>query len=136
MSDLFFARIFHVLGAIVPIGTVSMTTVFHADSADLVAESTTMVLGAADANSFHKSFSDQTGELWSPNGRCSPPPRRWSTSKPESHRYPEGRIAAVHGGYAPIPLSYSSVMVRHLLAIRHVSAVPPRFPVRRACLNT
>ena len=69
MSDSFFARIFHVLGAIVPIGTVSMTTVFHADSADLVAESTTMVLGAADANSFHKSFSDQTGELWSPNGR-------------------------------------------------------------------
>lgn len=69
MSDSFFARIFHVLGAIVPIGTVSMTTVFHADSADLVAESTTMVLGAADANRFHKSFSDQTGELWSPNGR-------------------------------------------------------------------
>lgn len=69
MSDSFFARIFHVLGAIVPIGTVSMTTVFHADSADLAAENTTAVLGAADANIFHKSFSDQTGELWSPSGR-------------------------------------------------------------------
>lgn len=69
MSDSFFARIFHVLGAIVPIGTVSMTTVFHADSADLAAENTTTVLGAADANIFHKSFSDQTGELWSPGGR-------------------------------------------------------------------
>jgi len=69
MSDTFFARIFHVLGAIVPIGTVSMTTVFHADSADLAAENTTMVLGAADANIFHKSFSDQTGQLWSPGGR-------------------------------------------------------------------
>lgn len=69
MSDTFFARIFHVLGTIVPIGTVSMTTVFHADAADLAAEDITMVLGAADASSFHKSFSDQTGELWSPNGR-------------------------------------------------------------------
>ncbi|EKS33594.1 acyl-CoA thioesterase [Afipia clevelandensis] len=69
MSDSFFARIFHVLGAIVPIGTVSMTTVFHADAADLAAENTTAVLGAADASIFHKSFSDQTGELWSPSGR-------------------------------------------------------------------
>jgi acyl-CoA thioesterase len=66
MSDSFFARIFHVLGTI---GTVSMTTVFHADAADLAAENTNVVLGAADANIFHKSFSDQTGELWSPNGR-------------------------------------------------------------------
>lgn len=69
MSDTFFARIFHVRGTIVPIGTVSMTTVFHADAADLAADDTTMVLGAADANIFHKIFSDQTGELWSPSGR-------------------------------------------------------------------
>ncbi len=69
MSDTFFARIFHVRGEIVPIGTVSMTTVFHADADDLAAEDTTMVLGVADANIFHKSFSDQTGELWSPGGR-------------------------------------------------------------------
>lgn len=69
MSDTFFARIFHARGVIVPIGTVSMTTVFHADAEDLAAEDTTMVLGAADAHIFHKSFSDQTGELWSPGGR-------------------------------------------------------------------
>ncbi len=69
MSDTFFARIFHARGEIVPIGTVSMTTVFHADAGDLAAEDTTMVLGIADANIFHKSFSDQTGELWSPSGR-------------------------------------------------------------------
>lgn len=69
MSDTFFARIFHVRGTIVPIGTVSMTTAFHADAADLAAEDITMVLGAADANVFHKSFADQTGELWSPSGR-------------------------------------------------------------------
>jgi acyl-CoA thioesterase len=69
MSDTFFARIFHVLGVIVPIGTVSMTTAFHADAADLAAEDTTKVLGVADANIFHKSFSDQTGQLWAPSGR-------------------------------------------------------------------
>ena len=27
------------------------------------------MLGVADANIFHKSFSDQTGQLWSPDGR-------------------------------------------------------------------
>ena len=69
MCNTFFARIFHVRGEIVPIGTVTMTTMFHADAADLAAENTTMVLGAADARRFHKSFSDQTGELWSPSGR-------------------------------------------------------------------
>ena len=69
MCDTFFARIFHVRGEIVPIGTVTMTTMFHADAADLAAEDTTVVLGAADARSFHKSFSDQTDELWSPGGR-------------------------------------------------------------------
>lgn len=69
MSDTFFARIFHARGAIVPIGTVTMTTTFHADAADLAAENTTFVLGTADGRIFHKSFSDQTGELWSPGGR-------------------------------------------------------------------
>lgn len=69
IADAFFARIFHVRGELLPIGTVSMTTYFHVDAADLVAEPITAVLGVADANVFHKSFSDQHGELWSPNGR-------------------------------------------------------------------
>jgi hypothetical protein len=68
-SDTFFARIFHARGTLVPIGTVSMTTAFHADAADLAAEDTTRVLGVADARIFHKSFADQTGELWAPSGR-------------------------------------------------------------------
>jgi len=69
MSDTFFARIFHVLGVIVPIGTVSLTTAFHADVTDLAAEDTTTVLGVADANIFHKNYSDQIGQLWAPSGR-------------------------------------------------------------------
>src|SRR5689334_4576141 len=69
MSDAFFARIFHAKRELVPFGTVSLTTYFHADAADLAAEDTTHVLGVADAKIFHKSYGDQNGELWSPGGR-------------------------------------------------------------------
>jgi acyl-CoA thioesterase len=69
MSDAFFARIFHARGELVPFGTVSLTTYFHADAQDLAAEDTSRVLAVADAKIFHKSYGDQNGELWSPNGR-------------------------------------------------------------------
>jgi acyl-CoA thioesterase len=69
ISDAFFARIFHAKRELVPFGTVSLTTYFHADAADLDAEDTTHVLGVADAKIFHKSYGDQNGELWSPGGR-------------------------------------------------------------------
>jgi acyl-CoA thioesterase len=69
MSDAFFARIFHARGELVPFGTVSLTTYFHTDSEDLAAEDISRVLAVADARIFHKSYGDQTGELWSPKGR-------------------------------------------------------------------
>ena len=69
MSDAFFARIFHVRNEVVPFGTVSLTTYFHADTAELIAEDITRLLAVADAKIFHKSFGDQNGELWSPAGR-------------------------------------------------------------------
>jgi acyl-CoA thioesterase len=69
MSDAFFGRIFHARGELVPFGTVSLTTYFHADTEDLAAEDITRILAVADARIFHKSFGDQSGELWSPNGR-------------------------------------------------------------------
>lgn len=69
MSDAFFGRVFHARGELVPFGTVSLTTYFHADAEDLVAEDISRVLAIADARTFHKSYGDQTGELWSPNGR-------------------------------------------------------------------
>ena len=69
MSDAFFGRIFHIKRELVPFGTVSLTTYFHADAADLAAEDITRVLAAADAKIFHKSYGDQNGELWSPSGR-------------------------------------------------------------------
>ncbi|MGY4575487.1 thioesterase family protein [Bradyrhizobium pachyrhizi] len=69
MSDAFFGRVFHARHELVPFGTVSLTTYFHADAANLDAEDTTRVLATADAKIFHKSYGDQHGELWSPSGR-------------------------------------------------------------------
>jgi acyl-CoA thioesterase len=69
MSDAFFGRVFHARGELVPFGTVSLTTYFHADAQDLAAEDTSRVLAVADAKIFHKSYGDQAGELWSPTGR-------------------------------------------------------------------
>ena len=69
MSDAFFGRIFHARGELVPFGTVSLTTYFHADATDLAAEDISRVLAIADANIFRKSYGDQAGKLWSPKGR-------------------------------------------------------------------
>jgi acyl-CoA thioesterase len=69
MSDAFFARIFHARREMMPFGTVSLTTYFHTDVNDLAAEDISRVLAVADARIFHKSYGDQHGELWSPNGR-------------------------------------------------------------------
>ena len=69
MSDAFFGRVFHARRELVPFGTVSLTTYFHTDTDDLAAEEISRVLAVADAKIFHKSYGDQNGELWSPNGR-------------------------------------------------------------------
>ena len=69
MSDAFFGRIFLARRELMPFGTVSITTYFHAASDDLAAEDITRVLAVADAKIFHKSYGDQNGELWSPSGR-------------------------------------------------------------------
>ena len=69
MSDAFFGRVFHARRELVPFGTVSLTTYFHADAEDLAKEDTSRILAVADAKIFHKSYGDQNGELWSPNGR-------------------------------------------------------------------
>jgi acyl-CoA thioesterase len=69
MSDAFFGRVFHARRELVPFGTVSLTTYFHADAEDLAREDISRILAVADARIFHKSYGDQSGELWSPNGR-------------------------------------------------------------------
>ncbi|MEW6639183.1 MAG: thioesterase family protein [Pseudomonadota bacterium] len=68
MSDAFFGRVFHILGVLVPFGTVSLTTYFHCAATDLPADDG-WVLGNAGANVFRAGFGDQTAELWSRDGR-------------------------------------------------------------------
>ncbi len=69
MSDAFFARPFHVLGRLIQVGTVSMTTYFHCDESDLAEVGEDYVLGAADANIFNKGYADQVAGLWSRKGK-------------------------------------------------------------------
>src|SRR5450759_374229 len=69
MSDAFFGRVFHARRELVPFGTVSLTTYFHADAEDLAAEDISRVVAVADATIFHTSYGAHNGELWSPNGR-------------------------------------------------------------------
>lgn len=69
MSDAFFARPFHVLGRLIQVGTVSMTTYFHCDESDLGEVGEDFILGVADANVFNKGYADQTAWLWSRKGK-------------------------------------------------------------------
>lgn len=69
MSDAFFARPFHVLGRLITVGTVSMTTYFHCDEADLAEVGEDFVLGVADASILAKGYADQSAWLWSRKGK-------------------------------------------------------------------
>lgn len=69
MSDAFFGRIFQVIGRIPPFGTVSMTTYFHASADELAAHGTAPLAALADARVFHRSFGDQSAELYGAGGQ-------------------------------------------------------------------
>jgi acyl-CoA thioesterase len=68
LCDVFLPRIFVRRPKLVPIGTVSMTTYFHAIGEDLEAVGDDHVLGVAEANHFGRGFFDQSAEVWSPSG--------------------------------------------------------------------
>ncbi len=68
MSDSFFPRIYVRRRRRVPIGTRTLTTYFHADSALLAEVGARHVLRVAKALNSRHGYFDQTGELWSPEG--------------------------------------------------------------------
>ncbi len=68
LSDIFFPRIFIRRQQMMPAGTVSMTTYFHADGAALQRQGERELLGSARAQRFNQSFFDQSAELWSAEG--------------------------------------------------------------------
>lgn len=69
ISDSFFPRVFIRRRRFVPIGTITMTTYFHADSAMLAQVGERHVLGVARALNYRHGYYDQTGELYSPEGQ-------------------------------------------------------------------
>lgn len=68
LSDVFFPRIWRRRASPVPIGTVSMTVYFHADTAQLAATGTGYLLGQAQAQAFRNGYFDQTAQLWNEAG--------------------------------------------------------------------
>ena len=69
MSDAFFGRIFQVIGRVPPFGTVSMTTHFHAGADELAAHGTAPLAAVVDALVFHRSFGDQSAQLYGAGGQ-------------------------------------------------------------------
>lgn len=65
ICDAFFPRIFLRRPAFTPIGTVSLTIYFHADTAMLAAQATRPVLGMAWASHFGNGMFDEHVEVWS-----------------------------------------------------------------------
>jgi len=68
MSDVFYPRIWLRRAKHVPAGTVSITTYFHADAAQLAEVGTGFLLGQATGQQFFNGFFDQTAQLWSEAG--------------------------------------------------------------------
>ena len=65
IADSFFPRVFLRRGKISPIGTVSMTTYFHAESAELEALGDRFLFATSRGLNFRNGYFDQTAEIWS-----------------------------------------------------------------------
>lgn len=68
MSDMFYPRVWLRRATPVPAGTVSITTYFHADAAQLAQVGTGYLLGRATGQQFRNGFFDQAAQLWSEAG--------------------------------------------------------------------
>lgn len=68
ICDAFFPRLFLRRPKMVPIGTVSLTIYFHADSAALAAQGAAAVLAVAQGQHFGQGYFDQSAQIWSRSG--------------------------------------------------------------------
>jgi acyl-CoA thioesterase len=69
LSDVFFPRIWLRRAKFVPIGTMSMTVYFHADSALLAATGDGYLFGQSQAQGFTNGYFDQSSLLWNEAGQ-------------------------------------------------------------------
>ena len=70
MSDMFYPRVWLRRATPVPVGTVSITTYFHADAAQLAEVGAGYLLGRAHGQQFRNGYFDQAAQLWSEAGRA------------------------------------------------------------------
>ncbi len=68
LADVFFPRLFVRRATAVPVGTVTMTVYFHADSAQLQATGSGYLLAQAKAQAFRNGYFDHTAQLWNEAG--------------------------------------------------------------------
>lgn len=68
MSDAFFVRLLQVRNLFPAMGTVSLTTQFHADDAMLAEQGAAPILCHVDSRVFRGNFHDQSAEMWSSRG--------------------------------------------------------------------
>ncbi|MCP4072917.1 MAG: thioesterase family protein [Hyphomicrobiales bacterium] len=68
IADTFILRLLYVRGTMAPMGTVSMTTYFHATGEELAVQGSAPLLGVASAERFHGNFHDQPMTLWGKDG--------------------------------------------------------------------
>jgi acyl-CoA thioesterase len=68
LCDIFYPRVFLRRGTVLPAGTISLTTYFHADQQQLEALGSDYVLATAHANRFSNGYFDQSAQVWSRDG--------------------------------------------------------------------
>jgi len=68
LCDTFFPRVYVRRDHFTAAGTVSMTIYFHADAATCAQVGDAHVLGHARAQKFYNTYSDQSAEIWAPDG--------------------------------------------------------------------
>lgn len=68
MTDVFFPRAFLRLGGLLPAGTISLTTYFHATEDELAAHGSYPVLATARSARFAHGHFDQYGQIWGVDG--------------------------------------------------------------------
>jgi hypothetical protein len=68
MSDIFFPRIWLRRASFVPLGTITMTTYFHATEAQLAETGTGYLLGQTQGQGFGAGYFDHTAQIWNEAG--------------------------------------------------------------------
>lgn len=68
ICDAFFPRLYLRRPTLVPVGTVSLTIYFHADSATLAEQGTAPVLAVAQGQHFSQGYFDQSAQIWNRRG--------------------------------------------------------------------